>query len=104
MTRAAEHVWTDAEKRKILDMLADGYGYDDIGAEIGVSGPAVRAKHRYIMRNEKVSEAMAARHIRKALPQLFAARDIRAAALDRRDITAMFCGDPAPGYSALDRR
>lgn len=102
MTRAAEHAWTDAEKRKLLDMLADGYGYDDIAAEIGVSGPAVRAKHRYLQRGEKIAKTM--RDNKKLFPVLAAARDIRAAALDRRDITAAFFGDPAPGYSALDRR
>jgi hypothetical protein len=31
-------------------------------------------------------------------------RDQRRAALDRRDLTGTLFGDPAPGFSALDRR
>ncbi len=36
-------------------------------------------------------------------PDLLAERD-RRLALQPRDLTAAFCGDPLPGYSALERR
>lgn len=36
--------------------------------------------------------------------EVLADRDAREAARDRRDQTAAFCGDPPPGFSALDRR
>jgi hypothetical protein len=48
----------------------------------------------------------AGRHIVKhwAPPSILADRDARRAALERRDLSATICGDPPPGYSALDRR
>lgn len=35
---------------------------------------------------------------------VFADLERRKAAADNRDFTATFCGDPPPGYSALDRK
>ncbi len=40
----------------------------------------------------------------RATRDMLAAREARRAAADRRDLTATFCGDPPPGYSALDGR
>lgn len=34
---------------------------------------------------------------------VLAARERRNDALDRRDLTGLLCGDPPPGFSALDR-
>lgn len=49
------------------------------------------------------------RHVRKRDPDVIpegviADRDARLYARDRTSVTAFLCGDPPPGFSALDRR
>lgn len=56
-----------------------------------------------VVRAPTRSEIESTQHF-KLTDQHIAAREARRAAADRRSLTATFCGDPPPGYSALDQK
>jgi hypothetical protein len=93
-------VWTDDIWAKARTMHAAGADYQVIAKAISMTTNQVAFRFSNERQLERQRAALALRPESDAL----AARDRRAAAMDRRTITATFFGDPPPGYSALDRK
>jgi hypothetical protein len=89
-------------------------GWHDIGARLNRRAQVIAARYRLLKGKQGRNEfdAQQAERRRTLLAKRFARRDAlndaRAArdlaALERGDLTPVFCGDPPPGRSALDRR
>jgi biotin operon repressor len=96
------HRWTEFEEHRALILHAEGLGFDDIGADLGIPRGAVKAR---IEKLNATGNVRCNPHPNGYIaPQLIAERDARKAAYDLRDYTAEFCGDPPRGYSMLDKR
>lgn len=115
-------LWTDEDTQTLIAMQAAGHSHADIGRAVNRSGPSVKEKWRWIRRSAEIMEARRERtngvrrenrrsesaepnHIvirQQPVPdQLFVDRERRLSA--QRTITGFLCGDPPPGFSALDR-
>lgn len=86
--------WTEQEFNLAKLMLGRGYSFWKIGCHLGRKGETIKYK--------LFPPAPRDRH-RRDLPRLKADAAARKEARDQRDLTAAFCGDPPPGYSALDQ-
>lgn len=85
--------WTEDEYRRAVNMRADGLTCKEVGLAIGRSEKAVRQKMLYFDPP-----------IGRPTELMLLRRDRREDASYRRDLTGTLCGDPPPGYSALDRK
>ena len=90
-------LWTEDELKRARDMRAAGRTYGEIDKALG----------RWVGATQQRLEIAGNRlgdHVRsfRAPQQLLAERDALAAARERRALTQYFCGDPPPGYSALE--
>lgn len=118
--------WTSEQDARLRELKAAGFSYPQIGADLGRSPKAIACRWRYInlspaqMREEldKKNHYKAERRSppkkrniqfvpNQAAPivvpdEVLFDRDARARA--PRSLTAWFMGDPAPGWSSLDRR
>jgi hypothetical protein len=71
---------------------------------------SIRARSPQFARRERISAVPRGPNVHaisaSARPSevALARREVLLAALERRDLTAAICGDPPPGFSALDRR
>jgi hypothetical protein len=102
--RAPAHFWKPEEERELVLLHDDGLGIEDIAVATGIPFGAVRARLEMLLRQRRIADGRPL-HIRGVVPaERLADREARKAAADRRDITATFCGDPPPGFSALDKR
>lgn len=89
----AHERWTQKDYEVARDMLAAGHDHEAIAARIGRSVSGVKQKLALVPQaSGRPTELMLLR------------RDRREDASYRRDLTGMLCGDPPPGYSALDRK
>ncbi len=123
--------WTDEQTRIAAEMRAAGHTRREIAAAVGKPMTAVRSHFDYLTLKENPERHQARRDainrhcraqnektgrtrgrpmflhnpgpIMRASPEALADRD-RRLSLPDRDLTATYCGDPKPGYSALERR
>lgn len=113
--------WTDAELNRLGVMRTSGCGPQEIAETLGRTLKGVKAKINYLnlspemkqKRNEaertRLRRGIRVRQPDGTLPRapicavVLADRDLRCNARPR-DLTAALCGDPLPGYSALERR
>lgn len=115
-------LWTDEEWQKVVTLRAEGRDLEYIAGCIRRTVRQIREKIRWVeMPESKRAERRArinswrnanneyksVKHIdqnsaSKATPSMLAERDQRM--LAPRSLTAMFMGDPSPGFSALDRK
>lgn len=103
--------WSDREIERML-RLRDvvGLSWAEIDAEMNRRHGTCAARYHYEKsRRLRLGQPKVGLYVERgpepaALSEREIERDLRRAAADRRDITATFCGDPAPGYSALDKR
>ncbi len=115
--------WTDFQTSKARELLAQGVGEREFRLAIGRSRAAAFARIKYLddpvfrerciqnaTRNRKKYEAREPTdpsylyvEPKPVIPEQLLL-DARERLLAARSITAMLCGDPAPGFSALDRR
>ena len=86
--------WTQPELNQAKLMHERGYPLWAIGYLLGRSVCAVKGK---------LFPSSQAFHLAE-VRRLERERDARRAAADLRDTTALFFGDPPPGFTALDRR
>ncbi len=118
--------WTEEEKRIALSMrytsgwrhLRGKYARRRIAKRLGRTEASVEGFLAYHRMDELQKQARAEREHRYKLirrgidPETVAPRIDKDAETDRsrraklapRDLSAAFCGDPLPGYSALERR
>src|SRR5262249_30704133 len=89
--------WTDEEVEHALGLRKLGFTARQIGLKIGRTELAVSSKFT------ELSPSSASPKTRWVNDKVIAAQAERLNAYDRRDLTATVCGDPPPGYSALDR-
>lgn len=110
--------WTPDDVRKLYELRGQGFTAPLIGERLGRSSKAIHAKFRElrmdsakrdlwrarqkIRRAEYLREIAADDRPRKPDPAAIEEMHYRNG-LEPRDVTARFCGDPLPGYSALDR-
>jgi hypothetical protein len=114
--------WTEQELAELRRMKAAGYRSIAISISLGRTKSAVDEKWRWVNQTEEQCQRRRARinlsrksnyiasppravtyaSISRPSQQMIAERDRRLAV--PRSITAVFFGDPAPGYSALDQR
>ena len=96
--------WTATDVARAWRMWERGFTYADIALVLGRKAKSVEAKIHYERyRGERrihLENAGASR----APDFVLADRERRQEAKARRDTTAVFFGDPPPGYSALDKR
>lgn len=120
--------WSEAETATVLEMRAAGYSFPEIASKLpGRSASGVNARYLWLTMTEEQHRARRARinewrkreHLNcvhtprqqrervepryEPSAELLAERDERYR-LSPRSLTAFLCGDPPPGYSALDRR
>lgn len=103
----ARAVWTRNEDAAVTRMRDDEkLPWEFIAQEMKRSVNAVRTRH-----SELRSGRAHARRLHEEIsvnirvtPEMLADRDARMEASWRRSTTAMFFGDPPPGYSYLDRK
>jgi hypothetical protein len=89
--------WTEDEHERARDMRAAGDSYRKIDKVLGRHAGATQ------QRLEIAGYGSGHHQVRSScIPDsLFAEREALTAARDQRTLTQDFCGDPAPGYSAL---
>jgi hypothetical protein len=106
MTGRAPRPWTINELTRARAMRANGESYAKIDAALGRRVGSTQGKFDYLatekQRSRPDDEQLPG--LRLASTDALADREARREAADRRDLTAATFGDPAPGYSALDRR
>jgi len=122
--------WSDREKETATNLFRQGLSYRDIGLALGRTNTSVegyfrwkrmpeserqlrRERARIYAREFRRMMGLAGQGFRKGAanvvtamepdPIAIADRD-RRAELSPKDLTALLCGDPLPGMSALDRR
>jgi hypothetical protein len=112
--------WTDEEWQRCKSLLDSGIDAHAVAQILGRTVKQVRSKHQWMTISDKDREHKAAQKrwrraqhpdltIHRAqidyfhVPErLLAEREERE--LAQRTITGILCGDPPPGWSALDRR
>ena len=89
--------WTDGEVKRANDMRAAGYSYPTIDKTLGRRPGATQQRLEIAGHGSKD-------HVKsfRAPDNLLAERDALIAAREQRALTGHFCGDPPPGYSALN--
>ena len=89
--------WIEGEIKRASDMRAAGYSYPTIDKALGRRDGATQQRLEIAGNGSKD-------HVRpfRVPDYLLAERDALAAAREKRALTENFCGDPPPGYSALD--
>lgn len=92
--------WSLKQHRYALKLMLKGYDYAEIAPVVGRSADAVRKKLERGRRPPTDPPATRRPKPRRNLIDEWQRR----LALRPRDLTAAICGDPLPGYSALDRR
>lgn len=116
------YYWTEEESARLRQMYVDGKRRRTIAAELGMTEQAVkgriallrlskeekalrRVNRRKYENAEEIQKTRAWKEqpcvLSRPSPQLLAERDMRLK-IKPRDLTAEFCGDPLPGFSALD--
>lgn len=55
--RKPNRAWEEAEERRLLEMLEQGYGFDNIAQELGRTALGVRGKHEQILKRKKEEQA-----------------------------------------------
>lgn len=88
------------------------HAWPDIATLIGRPVEHCRAKYHYEMAKRatprrariRIKDDSVQRIHPPTLRERLAERAVLRDASERRDLTATLCGDPPPGYSALDRR
>jgi hypothetical protein len=124
--REPANPWTAEEWDRADKLRNDGADWSRIAELLGRSHKAVKAKFQLMnftpeqreakreyqrrkrdekKKYEKSGRQAAGLQNARELPcaEIFIERD-RRLALPARDLTAAFCGDPKPGFSALDKR
>lgn len=115
-------LWTDEETKVLVRMKAAGNSYDEIARGLGRKNLSVQERWYWINMSEAKRAARRTRMnvqrrekrsaestdikwavVKQVVPDyLFIDRERRLAA--QRTITGFLCGDPPPGFSALDRK
>ncbi len=101
-----KRLWTPNEIARATAMLAAGQGYHDVDRALDRYIGATWQKFNHTEHHKKplgAGNRSEPKCGRASFEQL-ADRDRRNVALDLRTQTQEFCGDPAPGYSELDRQ
>ena len=102
MTRNPRKPWTVEELELARQMLAARAKDSEFRSRLGRSMKAAKTRILYDASSAE-RYLMADLYPRPLVPdELLEDRDRRASA--RLSLTARFCGDPPPGYSALDQR
>lgn len=112
--------WTDDMVQRALTMRRHGVPFRQIDEALGVNRNGTFSKFSYLIatpeqkeRKRQLARAWRRRnHIEPARDEpkveiparSLLEREARLHAADRRTTTQLLCGDPPPGYSALDRR
>jgi hypothetical protein len=97
--------WTEHEIWRAKRWKATGYSCQEIDRMLGRTVGSTNHKlHHADMAPVGEHHAPTVIGAMRATPEVLAERERRREALDRRDLTGQFCGDPPIGYSALDRR
>jgi hypothetical protein len=89
--------WTDGEVKRAHDMRTAGYSYPTIDKALGRREGATQ--QRLEIAGHRSGDHVRTFHVRE---DLLAERDALTAAREQRALTGYFCGDPPPGYSALN--
>ena len=85
--------WTETETSRARDMFAAGRFYGEIDRALGRRAGSTKRRLEGLgrmVRSSRVPDTLAAE------------RDALASAREQRALTGYFCGDPPPGYSALN--
>ena len=105
--------WSLAEDEVLCAMLADDADNKAIARALGRSSNSVYMRRMRFRPNSAKStdlstaetrQATNARSRQRPSSAMEIERDRRAAAASRASITGAVCGDPPPGFSALERR
>jgi hypothetical protein len=89
--------WTEGEIKRANDMRAAGCSYPTIDKALG-RRPGATQQRLEIAGNGSKDQVKSLR----VPDDLLAERDALAIAREQRALTGYFCGDPPPGYSALN--
>lgn len=96
--------WTVDDIRELVDGIAIGRSHSVTAGLLGRSYESVKSKVHELMRGRGRMVPITAISAPSAFSaHLLTDRD-RRLAVQPRDLTALVCGDPLPGESALDRR
>lgn len=101
--RVGRQEWSAAEKMQLVHLKeVMGLGWTEIGRRLNRPSGTVYSKYSYIKNftstkhNDEPDKAK--------IPENTVSEWRSRRALSPSSLTAHFCGDPLPGYSALDRR
>lgn len=102
--------WLEAEEGRLMKMRADNIPFAECAKVFGRSAMSCTAKWHQLHQRERI-HGRATVDAGPPVKTIFIPEDVLADRDRRmrlkfapRDLTAMFCGDPLPGASALDRR
>lgn len=98
-------VWTPEQDAIALRLLQEDAPESRFRAELGRSKINSQLRHKRLLFQSRAEQARETKSLGLGLhvpPEAIADRDRRIKA--PRSLTALLCGDPAPGQSALDRR
>lgn len=112
--------WSVEETAELERLRADGLTYEQIAAAMNRTKASCKERFRWINMSESEREIKNTRNfyarngnvdparVRRRRVPFTAPTDVFAERHQRinapRSLTAIFCGDPAPGFSALDRK
>ena len=96
--------WSASDVETALQMRRDGITLQEIARYLGRSYDVTRRKLWGVAQNENPVEIVHDLEPRVYVPDAVQIDRDHRVTLMPRDTTALFCGDPLPGYSMLERR
>jgi len=81
-----------------------GRSFDGICYRLSNYGPTFQRNCEHIVHSKKIFGGVVAGVCGPSIPDAVIRERDHRLALDYPDLTSAFCGDPKPGYSALDRK
>lgn len=96
--------WTPDEYARLFNLKRSDKSLAEIAVHLGRSVWAVRTKLTHFERvGSSLQRPQAEGQAYRASQEAMDDRDRRREARDRQTVTQAFCGDPPPGFSALER-
>jgi len=96
--------WSRSDWERARQLREAGGSYQDIADDLGVAVHRVSAKFANVRHRERIESGTVKDYNSGPSPKALIERQARAVAASRRNQTAQLCGDPPPGYSALDKK
>lgn len=104
--KGRNRAWKSEDDRELMALRRQGKTWAKVGEAMGRSRNSVQARAERLMwgSDEVYTRLRIPASWTEPPSTVLAEREQRVGARERMSLTASLCGDPPPGYSALDQR